>query len=310
MLLPFGLDHLAPGAGYTPASLHEADIATAYYHGFEMALDSLTAQGYNYKLLVFDTRSDKAQSHSLAFNPAIRTSNLIVGPVFPDDIKSFTGAYSYSNQPIVSPLSPASPAGFKNPQLITMMPPLEYHAWAAAKYLEDKIDPEKVFILRSGFSEENEYLIPFKKAIDSLGKKKVKIITLTVLHGQLNTIIPQLSANAKNVFIIPSTDQHFLTITLRTLDSLHNIYPVAVFGHPAWINFSFLKAEMLQRLNTYVTSSDHINYKLPAVMAFMHKYHDVYHIEATTYAIKGFDEGFYLGQQLATGNLKNLTQNR
>ena len=52
------------------------------------------------------------------------------------------------------------------------MPPLEYHAWTAAKYLEDKIDPEKVFILRSGFSEENEYIIPFKKAIDSLGKKK------------------------------------------------------------------------------------------------------------------------------------------
>ena len=65
---------------------------------------------------------------------------------------------------------------------------------------------------------------------------------------------------------------------------------------------------MLQRLNTYVTSSDHINYKLPAVMAFMRKYHEVYHIEATTYAIKGFDEGFYLGQQLATGNFKNLTQ--
>src|ERR1700744_1663245 len=39
LLLPFGLDHLAPGASYTPISLKEADIATAYYQGFKLALD-------------------------------------------------------------------------------------------------------------------------------------------------------------------------------------------------------------------------------------------------------------------------------
>jgi ABC-type branched-subunit amino acid transport system substrate-binding protein len=307
LLLPFGLDHLAQGSAYTTISLREADIAIGYYQGFKLALDSLTALGYNYKLLVFDTRSDKVQAHGLANNPAIRNSDIIIGPVFPDDLKSFISNYSNARQPIVSPLSPSSPTAYKNPELVTMMPPLEYHAWNAAKFISDKIKPQKVFILRSGFSEENDYIIPFKRAIDSLSKKQIKVVTLTVIHGQLNSLIQQLSSTGKNVFIVPATDQHFLTITLAALDTLNNSYPVTVFGHPDWINFSFLKADLLQLLDTHITSGEHINYKAANTVEFVRQYRNTYHAEPTSFAIKGFDEGMYLGQLLATGNIKNLT---
>lgn len=307
LLLPFGLEHLAPGSTYTPVSLREADIALGYYRGFKLALDSLTGQGYNYKLQVFDTRDEKAQSHSLAYNPAIRSSDLIVGPVFPGGVKMFTAAYGNSRQPIVSPLSPSSPSAYRSPGLITIMPPLEYHARTAARYINDNIKPEKIFILRSGFSEENDYVVPFKNAIDSLSKQHTKIISVTVIHGQLNSLIPQLSSTDKNVFIIPATDQHFLTITLRALDTLNNSYPVTLFGHPSWINFSFLKPELLQRLDTHVTSADHINYKAANTITFIREYRKVYNTEPTEYAIKGFDEGLYLGQLLARDSLKNLS---
>jgi hypothetical protein len=309
MLLPFGLDHLAPGATYSPESLKEADIALAYYRGFKMGLDSLTAKGYNFKLTIYDTRSDKAQAHSLAFNPAIRNSDLIIGPVFPDDMRTFISAYTAPKQPVVSPLSPAAPSSYRNPQVITMMPPLEYHAWAAARYIAEKINPQKIFILRSGFSDENEYIIPFRRALDSLGKSQVKIVSLTVVHGQLSSLYPQLSVTDKNVFVIPATDEHFLMLTLRSLDSLRSTYPLAVFGHPGWVNVSGLRADLLQRLDTHITLSDHIDFKSPEVVEFMQAYRENYHGEANAFAIKGFDEAMYLGQQLAAGSMANLTQN-
>ncbi len=308
LLLPFGLDHLAPGESYSTVSLREADISLGYYRGFKMALDSLTAQGYNYKLQVYDTKGEKAQAHSLANNPAVKSSDLIIGPVFPDDIKTFTGTYTNAKQPIISPLSPASPATYKNPEIVTIMPPLEYHAWAAARFINNKLNPDKVFILKSGFSDENEYIIPFKKAIDSLSKKQVKVIMLTVIHGQLNSLIPELSSTGKNVFIVPATDQHFLTITLRALDTLNSSYPVTVFGHPNWIKYSFLNADLLQRLDTHITSAEHVNYKAANTINFIQQYRQVYHTEPTEYAIKGFDEGMYLGQLLGAGGLKDLTK--
>ena len=305
LLLPFGLDHLAPGSIYTYASLKKANIAVEYYEGFKLALDSLSGQGYNYKLKVFDTRDETAMAHSLGYNKEIRASDLVVGPVFPEGIKAFTAAFTSAGNPIVSPLSPGSPSKFKNQNLITIMPPLECHASAAAKYINDEVKPKKIFVLKSGFSEENDYIIPFKNTIDSLGKKRTKIIEITVIHGQLNALIPQLSAAEKNVFIVPATDQHFLTITLHALDTLNNRYPVTLYGHPGWINFSFLKADLLQRLDTHITSGDQVDYKAAKTIDFIQSYRNVYHDEPTEYAIKGFDEGMYFGQLLAAGELND-----
>ena len=307
MLLPFGLQHLHAGSPYTTVTLKEADISLDYYRGFKLALDSLTGQGYNYKLQVFDSKGEKAQAHSLALNPAIRSSDLIIGPVFPDDIKAFTAAYPNSKQPVVSPLSPAAPATIKSQSLVTMTTPLEYHAVSAARYISNKIKPKKIFILKSGYSDENDYIIPFKNTIDSLSKKQIQVVYLTVIHGQLGSLIPQLSQNGQNVFIMPATNQHFLTTTLRGLDSLTATYPVTLFGHPNWVNFTFLKADLLQRLNTHITSSDHINFKDADVMAFSRIYRSAYKAEPTLYAVKGFEEGMLLGKQLADGDGKNLS---
>jgi hypothetical protein len=308
LLLPFDRDHLHSAVPYTSATLQDADIALDYYRGFKLALDSLTGSGYNYKLLIYDTKGDNSEAHSLAINPTVRAADLIVGPVFPVGLKIFTGTFFNAHQPIVSPLSPAPPASIKAPTLITMVPPLEYHAWSAAKYINDKIRPQKIFILRSGFSEENDYLAPFKKTIDSLSKNHIKVIQLTVVHGQLNSLIPQLSKTGKNIFVMPAKDQHFLTITLRSLDTLKNTYPVMLFGHPSWVNYSFLKPELLQRLDTHITSADLIDYKADDVADFRKEYKGVYHVDATDYAIKGFDEGLYLGKMISTDSLKFITQ--
>ncbi len=306
LLLPFGLNHLKASSPYTSLSLREADISLGFYRGFKMALDSLTALGYSFKLQVFDTRGDKAQAHSLAYNQSVKASDLVVGPIYPVDVKAFSDAFT-GRGPVLSPLSPAPPTTIKNKQLITAETPLEYHAWGAANYIVNNLEPKQLFILRSGFSEENDYIFPFKKAIDSLSNKGIKVATITVVHGDLSSITPQLSSTDQNLFIIPAQNQHFLAVTLRALDTLSRTYPVTVFGHPNWVNAGFLSADMLQRLDTHVTSAEQVNYKNGNTIAFVKNYRRLYNMEPTTYAIKGFDEGMLFGQLLATGNFSNLT---
>jgi hypothetical protein len=306
MILPMGLDHVRPGT-YSSAGLTRANLSVEYYQGFKLALDSLAAtEGANFKLELYDSKDDAAAAHSLAYNPQVRTSDLIVGPVFPDGIKEFTATMG-NRVPILSPLSPASPATIKNEKLITAIPPLEYHAWGAARYINDKMKAKKIFVLRSGFSQENDYVVNFKKATDSLSNKKVKVISVVITRGQLSGLIPQLSKTENNVFVIPATDQAFLGVTLRSLDSLNKNYPVVLFGHPSWEKFSFLKADILQRLKTHITSADKVNYKQEATIAFLRNYRRAYHVEPTDYAIKGFDEGLYFGKQLFA-NVKGMAE--
>lgn len=310
VLLPFEADK-AGGALATLSS--SAILATDYYQGFKLALDSLTAKGYNYRLQVFDSKDDAAQNHSLALNPKIRTSDLIIGPVFPESIKSFTAALGSLTKPVVSPLSPASPFDYKSPDLVTVMPPLAYHAIYIAKFIAQRIKPLRVFILKSGYTEENKFILPFLHAVDSIGKKNIEVVQLTVVHGKLDALLPQLSTNTENVFVVPATDAAFLTVTLRALDKLGQTYPITLFGHPNWIKASYLQPELLQRLKTHVTTSNRIDYKSPLITGFIAAYKKVYHIEPGEYAMKGFDEGYYFGSVVATAGadaFKHLDQYR
>jgi hypothetical protein len=298
LLLPFELDKLNLGDDATSTNLSKADLAADYYQGFKFALDSLTAKGYNYKLLVFDSKGTAAQAHSLANNPKIRSSDLIVGPVFPESITAFTSVFT-ANKPVVSPLSPAPPAQFKSNKLITVIPPLEYHAWAAARYIVSHIRPAKVFVLRSGYSEENKYLIPFNKAIDSLTRKRLPIINANISKGNFDALMPQLSATSENVFVIPATDELFLATTLRALEKLSETYDITVFGHPNWAKATLLKPDLLQALKTHITSSDNVDYKSVQTINFVKNYKKVYHMTPGEYAIKGFDEAYYFGSLLS-----------
>lgn len=293
LLLPFYLDlfDLSPGSH---SNLEKADLAVEYYQGFKLALDSLTNRGLNFKLQVYDTKDEVVQSRVLAFNPKVRTSNIIVGPVYPEGLKNFAIGFGELKKMMVSPLSPAAPADYKNPNLVTVIPPLEYHAWRVAAYI-NQLKARKVFVLRSGFSEETKYTVPFKKAVDNVSKSQVNILTTTVLHGNLSSLLPQLSKTEPNVFVIPATDQQFLQITLNALETLSKQYPIILFGHPNWENFTFLHAEQLQKLNTFITSTSHINYHLPPVIQFVKNYRKTYHAEPSEYAFKGYDEGIYLG---------------
>lgn len=305
MVLPLGLDHLKPGARYSSPGLTKANMSVEYYQGFKLALDSLASGGANFKLRLYDSKDEAAQAHSLGFNPLIQNSDLIVGPVFPDGMKVFTAVLN-TKSPVVSPLSPASPATINNNNLITVMPPLEYHGWGAAQYINDKLKPKKIFILRSGFSQEQDYVRGFKNATDSLSNKRVKVIIVTLSRGYLGGLIPQLSKKEENIFVVAATDQAFLTVTLKSLDTLNRHYPVTLFGHPSWEKFSFLKIDILQRLKTHITSGSQVDYKSDASIEFVRVYHRTYHVEPTDFAIKGFDEGMYFGRQLIDNNFSAL----
>jgi ABC-type branched-subunit amino acid transport system substrate-binding protein len=304
LILPFALNNLS--SGYTNEGLKQANLSVDFYQGFKLALDSLTSFGYNYELYVYDSQGQASQSHALAYNSQVRVSDLIVGPVFPDDMKAFASVLTSQRNPIVSPLSPAAPSSISNQNLVTVVPPLQYHALAAAKYATGKIKAKRIFILNSGFTADKEYIGYFKKGVDSLTKKTVQLTELYVSKGDLSTLIPRLSTTTENVFVVPSTNQQFLMVTLQALDELSATYPVTLFGHPNWESYSFLKAEQLQRLKTHITNSDKVNYKASSTLNFLRSYRRIYKSEPSEYAIKGFDEGMYFGKLLANSASDNI----
>jgi hypothetical protein len=82
LLLPFHLDEIS----FRTADLKEirkADLAIDFYQGFKLALDSLTREGFNYKLQIFDSQEGELHMVNLARARSVLNNELIIGPVFP-----------------------------------------------------------------------------------------------------------------------------------------------------------------------------------------------------------------------------------
>jgi len=135
--------------------------------------------------------------------------------------------------------------------------------------------------------------------IDSLSKKKIQVISFTVSRGSLTALLPQLNNKVENVFIVPAVNQSFLSVTLRSLDTLSRHYPVTTFGHPNWEKLTFLKPDILQRIKTHITSAEKVNYRAAATVNFIKAYRKNFNSEPSAFAYKGFDEGLYFGEILA-----------
>ncbi|MES2872297.1 MAG: ABC transporter substrate-binding protein [Bacteroidota bacterium] len=294
LLLPFGLNKInLKTAGSKEIS--QADLAVDFYQGFKLALDSLSNTGHNYKLQVLDTQDQEARVVNLATAASVKENDLIVGPVFPDAISTFSEFFEKDpSKLIVSPLAASMPAQFKNPNLVTINNSVDQHGWKLADFINRNYRPELVNILlvNTRKSDDEKFSAPVRKFITELSKGKFKIIERPNAIG-LQTY---MSITKNNLVILASSERTFL---IPIIDKLHQLlsenYKIELFGHPNWIKATFLDGSKMQALKTKFSSSYFIDYKSNNVRHFVARYRDEYGLEPSEFSFKGFDTGYYLG---------------
>lgn len=295
LLMPFELSII----NYQTASLKDlekAQLAIDFYQGFKMAVDSVAkTASINYKLQVYDSKDNPAQLGDVANKAGVKNSDLVVGPVFPSGIKTFATYSKAMKKPVISPLAASDPDLFNNPYLITINNGIDLHAYKAVTFIKNQLKPKKVILIRSGQADEYKYAVPFKKGIDSIAKGTpfseigIKAVGYENVYKSLNPL-------GLNVIILPSTDRVFLQTLFKELDKLNENFQIAVIGHPGWEKATFLDAKILERCNTYLTSSYQIDYKATRSLNFIKNYRNQFSLEPTEYAFKGFDIGFYFAK--------------
>ncbi len=293
LILPFELKTINYRTAEAP-DLRKAEIAIDFYQGFKMGLDSVANQNSNvdFKLHVFDSNDNPTALGALAMKPAIKNSDLIIGPVFPNGIKVFSGFSKSMKKPMVSPLAASDPELFQNPYLITVNNSLDQHAYKAAQFIKSDLKPKKVLLIRSGQADEHKYAVSFKKGMDSLAKD-IPVSELGIKAIGYESVYKYLSPNGLNVIVLPATDRVFLLTLFKELEKASRNFQIAVIGHPGWEKATFLDFQQLERLNAYLTSSYQIDYQSNRSRDFVKYYRSKFSLEPSEYAFKGFDIGYY-----------------
>jgi hypothetical protein len=169
LMLPFCLD--------MPEKFKVRDKMADFYEGIEMALVELEKQGMKMNLTVYDTRQDSMEVIRLLSNPEMQKTDLLIGPVYDNELIEAEKFCSIYNIPMVSPLRyfPKKTGG--DFPLINCVPPdsLEYfyegqHAAMAFKNFQMVVVENADKVLKP-FAARN-----FKKGYEMVSGKQCQII--------------------------------------------------------------------------------------------------------------------------------------
>lgn len=297
LLIPFKLNELNLKTA-TKAQVNRTDMAIDFYQGVKMGIDSAATLGLNFKVNVYDTRDDNTQLASLQKSEALKSSDLIIGPVFPEGVK-YIANYSQTNDlTIVSPLAATKPSEFNNPKLVSIVNNIEQHAEKIAAHIGNnyQASTSMVVLINPNKKEDEEFVSAIKSYL------KQKFPSLIVQEFSSTAIFEtRMIKGKKYAVVLCSTDFPFVAVSIDKLVKLTRLrtggYDLNLFGHPNWVKQNY-NVDHLQTLHTIVSSSYFINYKNAAVITFIRNYRNKYQYEPSEYSFKGFDIGFYFGKLL------------
>ena len=295
LLLPFLLNTIDVNTA-GKKEVGQADMAIDFYQGFKLGLDSVALGGHNFKVHVFDTESGDARIADLAMNESIKKQDLIIGPVFPEAISTFS-KFNKSGKIQVSPLAATSPAEFNNPNLLTINNTLDQHSEKIAAFINSHYQPESVNIvlINTQKSEDARFSNYLKQYLAGFSASKFKIMERPNAIG----IESYLSTAKNNLILITASDRSFLLPAIDKLYKLKNEgYQIEVFGHPNWIKAKYLNVSKMQAINARISASYFVNYKAQNVKSFIARYRDEYKLEPSEFSFKGFDIAYYLGSMM------------
>lgn len=274
----------------TASSLENATMSIDFYQGFLMAVNEVAEAGRNFQLQVLDSENLGKNLSSQTFSESVQQSDLIVGPVFPENIKQINVGEKY----FVSPLAASEPSEFNKKRLISINPNIKLHADKISKFIKKTYSTEnlKVVLLHQANSDQ-----PFGEHLrHQFANTKFDFSE----YLNINEFETKIQKGVKYIIFISASNRAVVAPIIDKLIALKRKYDISmdVFGHPNWLKQNYT-LEKLQLLNVGLTTSFFINYKDLKVIDFIKKYRSKYNFEPGEYAFKGYDTGMYFAELIA-----------
>ena len=253
-------------------------VATDFYSGALIALDSLQKMGYKFKVNVYDSEGDIKKITS---NAGVQNSQVVIGPFTTKSFNTVAELITNNKTAVLAPL--ANKNIVLNPNVYQTLPSDEVQQAQMISYLNKNYSDENMIILadskNTGLRDKLERAFP-----------NAKVVTEMSANGFANA----LNYSKENVVLLQSNDIGYVSLAVRLLHNAlkvkkNNTSPkiiLATVERGNVFDSSSLSNNQLSDLhftyptvNKYSTGSD----------SFSVRYEKTYGILPNKYAIRGFD---------------------
>lgn len=169
LLFPFMVNMLVP----TPNPQFPNQSVLEMYNGMRMAVDSLKAKGINIDLRSYDTERDLSALKKVLDAPELKNSDLIVGPLFNDQLKAVHD-FSVNNQiTMVNPISNSVDYYKDNEYALLYQPSQQTMGVRAAEVLSTAIRRKSVIVYFGDTPKDSVMAYSFMKKAKEIGLRIV-----------------------------------------------------------------------------------------------------------------------------------------
>ncbi len=275
-----------------------------FYEGFMLALDSLKGTGLSVNLQVFDTERDTNRIKKYMRELAPLNPDLIIGPVFSNDVNIAGRMARNKDFFVVSPLSARPVLVNNNPNIIQIIPPRQAESYALANYLRT-FKQGKIILIRDMDSVSTNNSLRFKNYITSHMPVNESGLPLHFVSVRLNDSLYQnlskiLSKEEDNLVVVFSDNEAMVNILVSRLIQRSSMYTIQLFGMPSWQTWTNIDLSFFHSLQLHVITPFYTDYSNPAVKKFLAKSRAVYGYEpfeigplGYNFSMLGYDIGSY-----------------
>lgn len=283
---------------YSPYYIYPKSLSIVeFYEGLLLSIDSLKQTGLSINLNVYDTRNDTSRVQELLLNPDMANMDLIIGPIYNQEVKLVSDYSKLHGINMISPLSDNLKLVDDNPYFFQVYPSYEAQIEEFAKYVSTFQD-KNIVIVHNGDSLGYSNIEMVKNRIFSYLSVDTLVNNIqfkeVVFKDSINVFEHALDKDICNIFVVPSSNEAFVTDVVTKLNTLKTFgSDVEVVGLSRWQRFKNVDPEYYFNLNLSLATPFFIDYHHDDVKNFVLKYRQVYRTEPKQMAIHGYDVGLF-----------------
>lgn len=304
LFLPLHLDY---GKGY---SENVSELATHFYMGAAMAIDSLEQLGLTAQVHVFDTKNDSVTIAGLLKKASDLQTDLIIGPFFGKNL-SQVAAYCKDQQiRMLIPVVAETKLLADNPWVYAGVPSDITLVEGLARHLLETY-PKDNFILVKPLDKKSLPLYEaFRKAFYEMDVQGTRPALVETTVENFNTFMRR---NVNNRFIVPTVDK---STAIKFMNNVNRSSfrsskdEIFVYGMKEWVNFTDINSGFKNKYNFHFPTGNYIDYDAEPTVELNRKYRELYNTDLSKVAAQGYDVMLYFcAQFFLNGEPSNLLMN-
>lgn len=254
-------------------------IASDFYSGALMALDSLQKMGFSLTVNVYDSNGNAQGVKAISSSEGLKNSQVIIGPFSPSAFNALSETITSDNIAILAPLSNRNIE--LRPNVFQTVPTIEVQQNSMIGFINQKYPDANIVLLSDAKSKDMN-----EKLLSSFSQAK-NVDNIQGIQSALNK-------EATNIVFVSSDDVVFLSDAIRILYNIagingknknYNIIMATLDKGDAYDHNSISNSQLSALKFTYPAANRYAGESNP----FIKKYLKTYKISPSKYAFRGFD---------------------